>query len=471
MGLNLGPSFGAGGYADALKDILAQREMARRTAIMEQESQQRAARDAAEAKQQQVSNELLARRAELENASQIEGTPAADVPLDMAQGPGGMGPNVNVVDLQKQSAGMAPVFTDPTGAQSVNPLTRNIQGQNTIKARPLGGVPSLGVQPGLVKFKTAEEVAAAKREAIRNEAMGKSYSASPDERVIVPALGIDMQGKPKEPSLEQQLSAAGRSGDEAEIQRVLGLMRAQRDNSTRAPVAGLAGLESDADAEVLAEQLNDGTLVPAMLGKRANYNHILATASRLSREATGKPYDARKANLEFGAATRAISSLNSPQQQRFQALAVSVVNTIDEVKALASDMQNSGLTFLNRAEMEAKLKLLGNTEQSQLVAKYLGAVTTLKEEFANLISGGYAPQEASFALANKQVNENYGVKAMHASLNEVQRLINFRLQAFQMMGVNTGQILSPQGAPAPSPAPATNRIYYDINGNQLPPKK
>ena len=58
------------------------------------------------------------------------------------------------------------------------------------------------------------------------------------------------------------------------------------------------------------------------------------------------------------------------------------------------------------------------------------AVNTLKEEFAQLAAGGYAPTEDAWKLANSQINGNYGVKDLRASLTEVQRLINYRLGAF-----------------------------------------
>jgi hypothetical protein len=66
-----------------------------------------------------------------------------------------------------------------------------------------------------------------------------------------------------------------------------------------------------------------------------------------------------------------------------------------------------------------------------LATKYVTAVNTLKEEFANLAQGGYAPTEAAWSLANAQINSNYGVDQLKSSLIEIQRLINFRVSAIQ----------------------------------------
>lgn len=205
------------------------------------------------------------------------------------------------------------------------------------------------------------------------------------------------------------------------------------------------------------QQLVDGDLVPSQLSKRGGYNEALAEANRISKETTGQPFNAAKAQIQFEAAKRFSQSLNSTQQVRFKGLAGSVVNTIDEVKRLSELMNLSGFAAMNRIQLDATLKLEGNSEKGQLVAQYLGAVNTLKEEFANLVNGGMAPTEAAFALANQQINANYGVKAMGASLTEVQRLIKFRLGAFTDLAPSYGA--TPGGAGATTPVEAPTLIF------------
>lgn len=145
-------------------------------------------------------------------------------------------------------------------------------------------------------------------------------------------------------------------------------------------------------------------------------------------------FNLAKAQIEWEAARKQVQSLNGPQMTRFVGLARSVVNTIDEAEDLASQMRLSGVTALNKAELETFIHAQGNTENGKLAARYLGAVNTLKEEFANLASGGYAPHEAAWDLANRQINENYGVDELNASLVEIQRLINYRIQSIPGLG-------------------------------------
>ena len=242
------------------------------------------------------------------------------------------------------------------------------------------------------------------------------------------------QGKTRTPpaagSLEEYADPATSPERRTEIE---GLRKRymQSDDQPRGLMGGMNA--SPQDVNDVAQQLVDGNLVPSMLMKRGNYNEILAAANRLARAQTGKPYNATRAQTEFGSAQRFASSMNSQQQQRFRALAVSVVNTIDEVRLLADALKNSGIPIVNKAKLAAYIQTAGNSEMGQKASQYLAAVNTLKEEFANLANGGYAPTEAAWALANSQINGNYGVQQLNASLTEVQRLINFRLQAFDAL--------------------------------------
>jgi len=160
-------------------------------------------------------------------------------------------------------------------------------------------------------------------------------------------------------------------------------------------------------------------------------------------------FNLSKATIEWNRAQKQIQSLNGPQMTRFVGLATSVTNTIDEVKELADQMKLSGIPLLNRGELASYIQTQGNSENGQLAARYIGAVGTLKEEFANLANGGYAPTEPAWALANGQINGDYGVKELGASLDEVQRLIKYRINAvpnLSTMGPGAGDRYTPPNA-------------------------
>ncbi len=194
---------------------------------------------------------------------------------------------------------------------------------------------------------------------------------------------------------------------------------------------------------IVASEVANGDQPPTTSGLYRN-----TAAFRAALGALGTPLS--KLTLQWNSALAFAKNLNSSQVVRFQGLASSVVNTIDEVRRLGNDLQLGGFTGYNKAKLSAYVNLAGNTPQGQKVAQYLGAVNTLKEEFANLVNGGYAPTEAAFDLANKQVNAEYGVKELSASLDEVQRLIKYRVNSFsEIQGIGTGQYgagTQPQGS-------------------------
>lgn len=187
---------------------------------------------------------------------------------------------------------------------------------------------------------------------------------------------------------------------------------------------------SNDDLDTLSDQLLDGTLLPATLSKRdKNFNHLLALASKKSVARGGKPVNFTQMALQYQAAQRFAATINGSNIMRFNTLATSVVNTIDEVQRLADELRQGSVQLWNKAKRSTILQVYGNTKYSAQAAQYVAAVNTLKEEFANLVNGGYAPTEPAFALANQQINADYGVKDLSAGLDEVQRLINYRQQA------------------------------------------
>lgn len=196
----------------------------------------------------------------------------------------------------------------------------------------------------------------------------------------------------------------------------------------------------------IANAIMEGKQPPSTTGL---YRQGAAVRAQLAK----KGFDMTNAELEWKAAQKQVQSLNGPQMTRYAGLAKSVVNTIDEVKSLSEQMANSGIPALNAAKIQAYIQTAGNSEKGQLAARYLASVNTLKEEFANLAQGGYAPTEAAWALANQQINGNYGVQQLSASLNEVQRLIRYRLQGipnFQSLGPDAANRYTKGAGEAPS---------------------
>ncbi len=284
----------------------------------------------------------------------------------------------------------------------------------------------------------------------------KFYERDPKTKAWVEAPGLPTAA-PKPSPLQHVETAAGiQTFDPAK--GTLGPVIAQG----KPPASLIVNPQKEEDTETNAQSMVDGRILPSQFSKRgSDFNHLLATADRKSVQQTGKHFNASKLVLDYEAAKRFIGGMNGPQMIRFKALATSVVNTMDEVKSLAEELKQGGVQKWNQAKRDTVLQVYGNTPQSALAARYVSAVNTLKEEFANLAQGGYAPTEDAWKLANQQINGNFGLKDMDASLTEAQRLINYRMGAFQELtptfvgGQGTmGEALG-NAAPA-APAPKKN---------------
>jgi hypothetical protein len=242
---------------------------------------------------------------------------------------------------------------------------------------------------------------------------------------------IPLPGGPADPVAVRQLKEAGvlpkaqvlKNSDNSEQVVWLDPIKQQVLGANGEPYVP----ETGEGTKAIATAIETGIQPPTTAGL---YRNASAVRAQLAKDG----FDLTSANLEYEAAHKQVLSLNGPQMVRYSGLAHSVLNTIDETNSLAGQMQNTGVPLFNQARLQAYIQTAGNSANGQLAAKYLASVNTLKEEFANLAQGGYAPTEAAWGLANQQINGNYGVKELGASLNEVQRLLRYRLQGIPNMG-------------------------------------
>jgi hypothetical protein len=203
-------------------------------------------------------------------------------------------------------------------------------------------------------------------------------------------------------------------------------------------------------APTIADAIMSGKQPPTLTGMQRG------EADAVRSELASRGFDLAKADLEYKAAVKQIQSLNGPQMTRYAGLATSVVNSIDRLKETSRQMDLGGLAGFNKLELETLVSTQGNTPEGKLAARYMADVNTVKEEFANLANGGYAPTEPAWKLADQQINGNYGVGALGSSLDEVQMLINFRLNAipgFRTMGPGSAnRYMGGGGVSTPPPA-------------------
>jgi GH24 family phage-related lysozyme (muramidase) len=264
---------------------------------------------------------------------------------------------------------------------------------------------------------------------------------------LPPNMGRGVQGAAQATAIRE------RAAEMAKEQGIDPATLAQRQAQFKAQHGFLGSVDA------IAKGIMDGDRPPEL-------SRLYGLSAPVSQKLEENGFNMSKAELEWKRAQKMVQSLNGPQTVRFVGLANSVTNTIDNVRDLAKKMDLSGIPALNQAQIATYIQAQGNTPNGQLAAQYLAGVNTLKEEFANLATGGYAPTEATWKLANTQINSNYGVKELGASLDEIQRLIKYRLNAMPGLaeyGPGVGNQYLPgggaqPGAPASAAPPASAPI-------------
>jgi hypothetical protein len=212
-------------------------------------------------------------------------------------------------------------------------------------------------------------------------------------------------------------------------------------------------------AKSIVDDMETGKQPPTTQG-------LYGLAPAVRAEAARRHFDLARAQTEWLRAQTHMRSLSGPNMTKYFSLAESVQNTIGEVLDLSRQLNLGKYPAKNRADLVWLTQAKGGTTEGNLAVRYLGAIKTLKEEFANLAQGGGVPTEPAWSLANEQINQDFGVSALDASLKEVQRLIGFRVQAILTVG---NQPYNPAGTPAQPAAPATEApvIRYDSSGNRV----
>lgn len=149
-----------------------------------------------------------------------------------------------------------------------------------------------------------------------------------------------------------------------------------------------------------------------------------------------KGFNLAKAQQDWQAQTKLTATMNGPQQVRFRQLEKSVEPFLDELKDLSEKMDQSGMNLWNEAKLKAESELRGNTPQGQLATQYLTAFAGIRGELAQLENGGYAPTDASWKTAFEQINAARGVKAQLAAIEEIKKIIGYRIQGMDSVGGN-----------------------------------
>jgi hypothetical protein len=159
-------------------------------------------------------------------------------------------------------------------------------------------------------------------------------------------------------------------------------------------------------------------------------------------------FDIMNAKNKVLAMQQTTRALNSPQQQRLRQAIQSVKGGIPEMQRLSDEFKRMDIIPANRFIMGIRengidpltgqkqwasdigIKTQGmNPDQVQAAARFKVQVATMRDEIAQVFSGGYAPSEAGFKLADQVLNEFYGGRMTRASLEQLMTNLKIREEA------------------------------------------
>jgi hypothetical protein len=186
-------------------------------------------------------------------------------------------------------------------------------------------------------------------------------------------------------------------------------------------------------AETIADAIIEGNQPPD-LGRLYGYSGAVRKAL------ADKGFNLSKAALDWEAAKKSISALNSPQQQRLRQTIESVEGGIEPLKELSAEFERVGFKPANSLIVKSRIngislrpgamKNLGE-DQVKIVTRYVTQMNTMRDELAQAFNGGYAPTEASFRLADEILDPAYGSGQLDAALDQLG--VNLRIRRTAIM--------------------------------------
>lgn len=197
----------------------------------------------------------------------------------------------------------------------------------------------------------------------------------------------------------------------------------------KSKTASTLSLLSPDDPKQIAQGIVDGTLPPDL----GQYSRFIqgAVAAELKRT---HDFDLVKAQREWSATKRWISTLNGPQQERLTQAINFTYETIPLLESAFDEWKNSGATtgmrIFNKATLAAAKQLPGQAGASAQKLELL--VTDFVNELSQVYRGGYAPTNESLQMADKNLRADWNEQTFKQALGTIKKVLVARRNAVNM---------------------------------------
>lgn len=215
--------------------------------------------------------------------------------------------------------------------------------------------------------------------------------------------------------------------------------------STSAAGSGASG----SDAESIADAIMRGEQPPTLTGLYRVGGTVRAILGR-------KGYDLTRAQQDFNATTRMLSTLNGPQQVRLRQAAQTAYDSLDIIEDLNRKLTplipRSRFPAMNRIALAAAkggaLGLAAQTIATQLEAQ----ITDLTSELANVYMGGNSPTEQALRLAAHNLNSQWTETQLKDTVALARKNLQIRLNSIGLAAPIGGRNENPYAPEVPPPS-------------------
>lgn len=211
-----------------------------------------------------------------------------------------------------------------------------------------------------------------------------------------------------------------------------------------------AGAQDKRDQEAAipdtVQGIIDGTIPPdrAGLGRNAGWLKIQAQLAK-------KGFNLAKAELDWQAAKRYVSSVNSAQQLRIREAASTLSQMIPDVQAKYTDWKRAGgaatgIKVFNRAALQTAKNLPG---KAGAAAQALDTqIADMVSELGQVYMGGNSPTDHALDLAQRNLSGDWNQEQFDAAIKLLQTNLGYRVNSIMNAGIageTPGSPYMPQG--------------------------
>lgn len=218
---------------------------------------------------------------------------------------------------------------------------------------------------------------------------------------------------------------------------------------------GASSGASKDDIGLVSQAIINGDQPPETKGL---YKNGLAVKAELEKNG----FNLSKANQEWQAASKFISSSQGPQQLRVRQNIDALAQSLPHLRELVGQYKAGNYPALNSLMMDAAYQGFTSPEQQSLVNLIRQQISDVQAQTAGVIMGSGSPTDAAFQLAHDQLQANWSQKSIDDALDNMSLNLKYRVNALKnAVPDNNRYVQAPQIAPDAPPPPTAGAPLSD----------